>query len=78
MRKWKEADCLKRGKTRITESRLFWVLHLVGWEDGVRFLNQLHGKSDAIPDYFPTLNENCSNTEMDRSYLVDFILRLTK
>ena len=38
--KCKHANCLKRGKTRMTKSRLFLVMHLIGGEDGARFLNQ--------------------------------------
>ena len=31
---------LKRAKTRVTKSRLVFVLHLIGWEGGVSFLDQ--------------------------------------
>ena len=34
------AKCLKRGKTRMTKSQLFLVMHLIGREDDVRFLDQ--------------------------------------
>ena len=30
----------KRGKTRVTKSRLFLVLQLIGWVGGASFLNQ--------------------------------------
>ena len=38
--KWKQANCLKRGKTRVTKSRLIEVLNLIGWESGASFLDQ--------------------------------------
>ena len=46
--KWKNGNCLKRGKTRTTKSRLFSALHLIGWEDGVSFLNQSQSKVQYI------------------------------
>ena len=33
-------NCLKRGKTRATKSRLVLFLHPIGWESGASFLNQ--------------------------------------
>ena len=33
-------NILKRGKTRASKSCLVLVLHLIGWESGVRFLDQ--------------------------------------
>ena len=38
------AKCLKRGKTRMTKSQLFLVMHLIGREDDVRFLDQSQSK----------------------------------
>lgn len=42
--KWKEANQLKHGKTRVTKLWLVWVLHQLAWEDGVSFLNQSQSK----------------------------------
>ena len=53
--KWKNGNCLKRGKTRATKSRLFPALHLIGWEDGVSFLNQSQSKVQYLqskPDHY--------------------------
>ena len=53
--KWKNGNCLKRGKTRATKSRLFPALHLIGWEDGVSFLNQSQNKIQYLqskPDHY--------------------------
>ena len=53
--KWKNGNCLKRGKTRATKSRLFSALHLIGWEDGVSFLNQSQNKIQYLqrkPDHY--------------------------
>ena len=53
--KWKNGNCLKRGKTRATKSRLFSALHLIGGEDGVSFLNQSQSKVQYIqskPDHY--------------------------
>ena len=42
--KWKQQNCLKRGKTRMTKaSQLFLFLHLIGWEDGASFHSQSQG-----------------------------------
>ena len=38
--KVKQANCLKRGTMRMTKSRLFLYLHLIGWEDGTSFRDQ--------------------------------------
>ena len=38
--KVKQANCLKRGTMRMTTSRLFLYLHLIGWEDGASFRDQ--------------------------------------
>ena len=46
--KWKNGNCLKHGKTRATKSRLFSALHLIGWEEGVSFLNQSQSKVQYI------------------------------
>ena len=53
--KWKNGNCLKRGKTRATKSRLFSALHLIGYKDGVSFLNQSQNKIQYIqskPDHY--------------------------
>ena len=53
--KWKNGNCLKREKTRATKSRLFPALHLIGWEDGVSFLNQSQNKIQYLqskPDHY--------------------------
>ena len=39
-----QANCLKRGKTQVTKSRLVLVLHLIGWESGASFLDQSQAK----------------------------------
>ena len=39
-RKRTKVNCLKRGKTQATKSRLVLVLHLIGWETGVSFLSR--------------------------------------
>ena len=41
---WKQANCPKRGKTRVTKSWLFLVLHLIGWEGVTSFLDQSQGE----------------------------------
>ena len=41
----------KRGKTRVTKSRLVLVLHLIGWAGGASFLNQ-SARSKAKPKKF--------------------------
>ena len=38
------AKCLKRFKTQMTKSQSFLVLHLIGREDDVRFLDQSRSK----------------------------------
>ena len=38
--KVKQANCLKRGTMRMTTSRLFLYLHLIGWENGASFRDQ--------------------------------------
>ena len=42
--KWKQANILKRGKTRVIKSRLAIGLKLIGWETGARFLDQSHSE----------------------------------
>ena len=39
-RKRTKVNCLKRGKTQATKSRLVLVLHQIGWETGVSFLSR--------------------------------------
>ena len=39
-RKRTKVNCLKRGKTQATKSRLVLVLHRIGWERGARFLSR--------------------------------------
>ena len=46
--KWTQGNRLQRGKTRMTKSQLFWVLHLIGREKGANFLG--HTETNAIPD----------------------------
>ena len=41
---WKQVNCLKRGKTRVTKSWLFLFLHLIGWEGVTSFLDQSQGE----------------------------------
>ena len=43
-RRVKTSKLVKRGKTRATKSRLVLVLHLIGWQGGANFLDQLESK----------------------------------
>ena len=52
--KWKEANCLKRGKTRVTMSRLVLVLNLIGWGSSGSLLDQSLNER----------NQNQSNSEL--------------
>ena len=41
---WKQANFLRRRKTRVNKSWLVLVLHVIGWQSGASFLNQSQGE----------------------------------
>ena len=55
-------NILKRGKTRASKSCLVLVLHLIGWESGVRFLDQSQSEvkqNHSNPGKLSTLSWKC-------------------
>lgn len=52
--KWKRANCVQGGKTRVIQSRLIIILYWTVWESGATFLDQSHNE----------VNQNLSNPEL--------------
>ena len=53
----------KRGKTRVTESRLVLDLFLIGCEDGAGFLNQSQWNVKQIEPSYRLITEQFLNTQ---------------
>lgn len=57
----KQEKCLRCGKTRVTKSRLFWVLNPIGWENRAGVLDQSQSKVEWNQSKPGILNWNCPN-----------------